>query len=111
VCVSSASTGPCGGQRVNRCPYRDPGPARSKKRPDESGRGRHECLRHGGPRSQCEVILAWLLRALSAANWSCRPADTENGFADGPVFLDWRRGRFAGGGVARVIFTETPKDL
>ena len=23
VCVSSASTGPCGGQRVNRCPYRD----------------------------------------------------------------------------------------
>jgi ABC-type bacteriocin/lantibiotic exporter with double-glycine peptidase domain len=23
VCVSSASTGPCGGQRDNRCPYRD----------------------------------------------------------------------------------------
>ena len=23
MCVSSASTGPCGGQRVNRCPYRD----------------------------------------------------------------------------------------
>ena len=23
MCVSSASTGLCGGQRVNRCPYRD----------------------------------------------------------------------------------------
>src|ERR1022692_3041577 len=29
-------------------------------RPDESGRGRHECLRHGGPTSKCEV-LAWCL--------------------------------------------------
>jgi len=25
-------------------------------------------------------------------------ADTENGFGGGPVFLDWRRGRFAGAG-------------
>jgi hypothetical protein len=35
VCVSSASTGLCGGQRVNRCPYRDPGPEGT---PDSSGR-------------------------------------------------------------------------
>jgi hypothetical protein len=52
VCVSSASTGPCGGQRVNRCPYRD---RRIVNPPAALGRARrdlHHCLRlcrYAGP--------------------------------------------------------------
>jgi hypothetical protein len=47
---------------------------------------------------------------LECCHRRCRPADTEDGFTQGPVFQDWRGERFGGRGVGGLSFAETPKD-
>src|ERR1035437_7980091 len=49
------------------------------------------------------------LSALSAANCRCRPADTENGFAQGPVFEDWRGGVSPAAGSPGLFLRRHPR--